>query len=58
MGLHLGSSEELKINFNGISMCLNIPFFTPISNSVKLTSVDNYILKDANGLYLVAKKGE
>jgi hypothetical protein len=58
MGLYLGSSKKLRINLNNTLVCLSVPLFTPISNSINLISIDNYNIKDSNGLYLTAKKGE
>ena len=61
MALYLGSSKELKIKLsNGSSFRLNIPTLTssPIVSGARLLSSDNYILKDSNGLYLLAKDGE
>lgn len=59
MGLYLGSSAKLKINSskNGI-LRLNIPVIpsSPIVNGVMLKSLDNYILKDLNGIYLTVKE--
>ena len=59
MALYLGNSTKLKINSskNGI-LRLNIPIVSssPIVNGVMLKSFDNYILKDSNGLYLIAKE--
>lgn len=59
MGLYLGSSAKLKIisSKDGI-LRLNIPIVSPspIVNGVMLKSSDNYILKDLNGIYLIAKE--
>lgn len=48
MGIYLGSTL----------VSLNFSLLTPISNSIKLITIDNYSIKDSNGLYLTAKKGE
>lgn len=51
MALYLGSSEKVKIISNNVKCILNIVI---VSN--RLLSSDNYILKDLNGLYLIAKE--
>lgn len=56
MALYLGS-EIKKVNINGVVYKLNLFSTTPIFNGIRLLSSDNYILKDANGLYLTAKEG-
>ena len=58
MALYLGSSEELKINLDGIVYYLNLYSKNPITNGVRLLSDDNYILKDLNGLYINTKENE
>lgn len=56
MALYLGSSNKLKINLDGVVYCLNLYSTTPITNRIRLLSLENYILKDANGLYLTTKE--
>ena len=56
MALYLGNSEKLKINIDNIVYYLNLFSKTPITNGVRLLSSDNFILKDANGLYLTTKE--
>lgn len=56
MALYLGNSEKLKINIDNIVYCLNLFSKTPITNGVRLLSSDNFIIKDANGLYLTIKE--
>lgn len=58
MALYLGNGEKVKINLNGVAYCLNLFSTTPITNGIRLLSLDNYILKDSNGLYLTAKESE
>ena len=58
MALYLGNSEKLKINLDGVIYDLNLFSTTPITDGIRLLSLENYILKDSNGLYLVAKEGE
>lgn len=60
MGLYLGSSEKLRISStigSIIGACrLNIPTLSPITNSIRLLSFDNYTLQDSNGIYLTVKE--
>lgn len=58
MILHLGNSEELKINLNGIAYILNLLYETPIESGIKLLSSDGFILKDSNELYLTIRESE
>lgn len=55
MALYLGS-EKLQINLVDGVWRLAIPSPSPITNGIILVSFDNYILKDSNGLFLVAKE--
>ena len=57
MALYLGS-EKVNINMGGITYCLNLFTDTSIIDSIRLFSLDNYILKDSNGLYLTTKDGD
>lgn len=52
MALYLGSSEKLQVKLDNIIYNINLFSSTLITNSIRLLSLDNYILKDANGLYL------
>lgn len=58
MALYLGSSEELKVNLNGVVYRFNLFSTTPITNFIRLLSSDNYTLQDSNGLYLTVEEGE
>lgn len=58
MALYLGSSKKLKIQLEGVSFRLNIPTPSPITSDIRLLSSEGYILKDINGLYLLAKEDE
>ena len=57
MALYLGSNK-VKVNLDNVLYRLN--FFTPIriTNGIILKSLDNYILKDSNGLYLTVESEE
>ena len=51
MGFYVGSTRY-KVILDSVLYCVNIYSSSPITNSAKLLSSDNYILKDVNGLYL------
>ena len=55
MALYLGSSEKLKVNVAGYAYKLVISSHLPDIAGVMLLSLDNYILKDSNGVYLIPK---
>jgi hypothetical protein len=57
MALYLGG-DAVDINLGGIIYTLNLFSTLPTTNGVKLLSSDGYILKDINGLYLIAKESE
>lgn len=58
MALYLGNGEKVKINLDCVAHYLNLFSTTPITNGIRLLSLDNYILKDSNGLYLTVKESE
>lgn len=59
MAIHLGSSEKLNfIFFDGRWMLATPATIAPITNGVKLLTVDNCILKDSQGLYLIIEEDE
>lgn len=58
MALHLGSSEKLKINLNGVVYNLNLLFEAPMENGIRLLSSEGFFLKDSNELYLTIKESE
>lgn len=58
MALYLGNGEKLKINLNNSVCRMNFYTENPVTNGVRLLSSDGYILKDINGLYLIAKGDE
>ena len=57
MAIYLGGSKK-KLIVNNLTFNLNIPSSAPIVNGIMLKSLDNYILKDSNGLYLTSKESE
>lgn len=56
MGLYLGSSENLKINLDNAIYIMNIFSALPTIEDLILSSSDDCILKDFNGLYLSPKE--
>lgn len=58
MALYLGNSEKLKVVLNGDKYFLNLLSEILITNGARLLSLDNYILKDSNGIYLTLKENE
>lgn len=58
MQLHLGKEKvRLILDGNFFKVCLPFVISTPTNNNY-LKSVDNYILTDLNGVYLIPKEGE
>ena len=58
MALYLGSSEKLKINLDNVTYNLNLFSALSAINNIILSSSDNYILQDCNGLYLTTKESD
>lgn len=59
MALYIGSSEKQKVFLNEVKYKFNI--YTKgsiVNNVIRLLSSDNYILKDVNELYLIAKESD
>jgi hypothetical protein len=60
MALYIGSSEKKqKVFLNEVKYKFNI--YTKgsvVDNIIRLLSSDNYILKDINELYLIAKESD
>lgn len=56
MGLYLGNSEKLKINLGDVVYVINTISALPIIEESILSSSDDYILVDYNGLYLSPKE--
>ena len=57
MALYLGD-KKVKINMDGIVCFLNLISDEHFLNKLMLFSHDNYMLKDANGIYLTVKESE
>jgi hypothetical protein len=59
MALYIGSSEKQKVFLNEVKYKFNIYIKgSVVDNVIRLLSSDNYILKDINGLYLIAKESD
>ena len=56
MGLYLGGSNKLQIILNNNVYCLNLFSALPIIEEIVLSSSDDCLLKDFNGLYLTPKE--
>ena len=54
MAVYLGSSGKRKLSLNGFKHHLNLYSAVPIINNIRLLSLDNFVLKDSNGVYLIA----
>ena len=55
MTLYLGN-DKVKISLNGIVYAINTISLLSIIEDIVLSSSDDYILKDYNGCYLLAKE--
>lgn len=60
MALYLGNSGKLKITTStGVcNLIITATASTPAIDGIRLLSLDNYVLKDSSGLYLIAKEDE
>lgn len=56
MGLYLGSSDKLKVNLDNAIYCINLYSALPTIEEILLSSSDDCLLKDFNGLYLTPKE--
>lgn len=57
MAIYLGSNEQLQLFFAGVKSKMIIADSEKvIIQGSQLISSDNYILKDSNGIYLIAKE--
>ena len=56
MALYLGNSEKLKINLGDAIYVMNIFSALPTIEEIILSSSDDCMLKDFNGLYLSPKE--
>lgn len=55
MALYLGS-DKVKVSLDGIIYAINTISLLSIIEGIVLSSSDDYILKDYNGCYLLAKE--
>lgn len=58
MAIYIGSSEKQKIILDGVVYRINFFTSTPITNSIRLLSSDNYTIQDSEGLYLTVGEDE
>lgn len=56
MGLYLGSGNKLKIVLDNTVYCLNLFSALSTIEEIVLSSSDDCLLKDLNGLYLTPKE--
>lgn len=57
MALYLGGNKT-KLYKGDYKVLLKMYSPVPITNGIRLLTSNNYILKDKNGLYLIAKESE
>lgn len=57
MPLYLGSNK-VKVNMGNNLYKINLYSTNIITNGIRLLSLEGYILKDLNGLYLTSKESE
>lgn len=58
MAIYLGNGEKVKISFNGSFCSLKVASMPQSVSNNCLISSDDYILKDSDGVYLIAKESE
>lgn len=58
MGLYLGNSEKLKIRINNVVYTLNLFSEVPITNFAKILSLEGFMLKDSNGVFLTVEEDD
>lgn len=58
MGLYLGSGEKLKIYWGGKIYFGNLYSRIPITNGMRLLSLEEYILKDSIGIFMTTTEEE
>jgi hypothetical protein len=56
MGIYLGNSKKLKVNFNGKAYRIRLGIPEIIDLGTKLLSKDNFVLLDKNGVKLIPKE--
>ena len=54
MGVYLGSSEKLALSIGSSRSIMHVG--APMASTNRLLSLDNYILQDSNGLFLIPKE--
>ena len=58
MSLYLGNSEKLKIRIDNVVYTLNLFSEVPITNFAKILSLDGFMLKDSNGVFLTVEESD
>ena len=58
MGLYLGNSEKLKIRINNVVCTLNLFSEVPVTNFAKILSLEGFMLKDSNGVFLTVEEDD
>ena len=59
MGLYLGSGEKMKIYWGGKIYFGNLySNIVPITNGMRLLSLEEYILKDSIGIFITTTEEE
>lgn len=58
MSLYLGNSEKLKIRINNVVYILNLFSEVPITNFAKILSLEGFMLKDSNGVFLTVEEDD
>lgn len=56
MGVYLGSSEKLALSIGSSRSIMHMG--APMASANRLLSLDNYVLQDSNGLFLVSKEDD
>lgn len=58
MGLYLGSGEKVKVHWGGVLYFGNLFSKIPITNGMRLLSLEEYILKDSIGIFITTTEKE
>lgn len=58
MGLFINGIEYDAYNSKGILLNLEIDPFNPITNNPRILTLDDYILKDLDGVYITSEEEE
>lgn len=58
MGLFINGVEYDIFDSDGTLLNLEIDPFNPITNNIRILTLDDYILKDLNGVYITSEEEE